>query len=149
MTATPPRWDLTPLYQSIDDPQIGKDLSAAAMQARRFALRGQGKIAAMRPADFGQMIADYDRLNAKTDKVSAFAEMIYTAKNMEEMIDIANNKQGFIKAMWCGDEACEDKVKEVTGVGSRCIPLEQKHHADTCVCCGKPAKTMVIWGIQY
>ena len=57
MTSTPPRWDLTPLYQSIDDPQIGKDLSAAAMQARRFALRGQGKIAAMRPADFGKMIA--------------------------------------------------------------------------------------------
>lgn len=84
MISTPPRWDLTPLYQSIDDPQIGKDLSAAAMQARRFALRGQGKIAAMRPADFGKMIADYDRLNAKTDKVSAFAEMVYTADRADK-----------------------------------------------------------------
>ena len=85
MKHTPPRWDLTPLYQSIDDPQIGKDLSAAAMQARRFALRGQGKIAAMRPADFGKMIADYDRLSAKTDKVSAFAEMVYTAASKKEL----------------------------------------------------------------
>ena len=50
---------------------------------------------------------------------------------------------GFIKAMWCGDEACEDKVKEVTGVGSRCIPFAQENLADTCICCGKPAKHMV------
>lgn len=84
MNKQPPRWDLTPLYQSIDDPQIGKDLSAAAMQARRFALRGQGKIAAMRPADFGRMIADYDKLNAKTDKINAFAEMTYTADRGDE-----------------------------------------------------------------
>ena len=51
--------------------------------------------------------------------------------------------------MWCGDEACEDKVKEVTGVGSRCIPLEQEHIDDKCVCCGKPAKCMVYWGKAY
>ena len=56
---------------------------------------------------------------------------------------------GFIEAMWCGDEACEDKVKEVTGVGSRCIPLNQQHISDKCVCCGKPAKHMVYWGRQY
>ncbi len=55
----------------------------------------------------------------------------------------------FIEAMWCGDEACEDKVKEVTGVGSRCIPFEQHHHSDTCVCCGKPAKQMVLWAKAY
>lgn len=84
MKHTPPRWDLTPLYQSIDDSQIGKDLSAAAMQARRFALRGQGKIAALRPADFGKMIADYDKLNAKIDKINAFAEMVYTADMGDE-----------------------------------------------------------------
>ena len=56
---------------------------------------------------------------------------------------------GFIKAMWCGDEACEDAVKEKTGVGSRCIPLEQEEISGTCVCCGKPAKTMVLWAKAY
>ena len=52
-------------------------------------------------------------------------------------------------AMWCGDEECEDKVKELTGVCSRCIPFEQEHLSDTCVCCGKPAKHMVYWGKAY
>ena len=74
----------------------------------------------------------------------------YVCKNMEEIQQVLAEKgDGFVEAMWCGDEACEDKVKEVTGVGSRCIPLEQKHHADTCVCCGKPAKHMVLWAKAY
>ena len=74
----------------------------------------------------------------------------YIAHNMDEIIaDLEKNGDGFVKAMWCGDEACEDKVKEVTGVGSRCIPLEQEHIDDKCVCCGKPAKCMVYWGKAY
>ena len=77
-------------------------------------------------------------------------EKTYTARNYDEFIDIAKNKPGFIKAMWCGDSACEDKLKDVTGgVKSRCIPFEEEHIADTCVCCGKPAKHQVYWGRQY
>jgi prolyl-tRNA synthetase len=59
------------------------------------------------------------------------------------------NGDGFVKAMWCGEEECEDKVKEVTGVGSRCIPFNQETVADTCICCGKPAKQLVYWGKAY
>ena len=62
---------------------------------------------------------------------------------------LARDGDGFIKAMWCGDEECEDKVKELTGVCSRCIPFEQEHLSDTCVCCGRPAKHMVYWGKAY
>ncbi len=62
---------------------------------------------------------------------------------------LAEKGDGLVRAMWCGDEECEDRVKEVTGVGSRCIPFEQKHVSDVCVCCGKPAKAMVYWGIAY
>ena len=62
---------------------------------------------------------------------------------------INESGDGFVRAMWCGSEECEDKVKELTGVGSRCIPFEQEHISDTCVCCGKPAKCMVYWGIAY
>ena len=62
---------------------------------------------------------------------------------------LANNGDGFVMAMWCGEEECEDKVKELTGIGSRCIPFEQKQLSDKCVCCGKPAKTMVCWGKAY
>ncbi len=62
---------------------------------------------------------------------------------------LAAHGECFVKAMWCGCEECEDKVKELTGVGSRCIPLEEEHLSDVCVCCGKPAKHMVYWAIAY
>jgi len=73
----------------------------------------------------------------------------YIAKNMEEFEDIVANKPGFIKAMWCMDEACENEIKERTGATSRCMPFEQEHISDTCVCCGKPAKVMAYWGKAY
>ncbi len=77
-------------------------------------------------------------------------EKTFTATTYDEFIDIAKNNPGFIKAMWCGDTACEEKLKDVTGgVKSRCIPFEEEHLADTCVCCGKPAKHQVYWGKQY
>ncbi|WP_322182380.1 proline--tRNA ligase [Neglectibacter caecimuris] len=78
------------------------------------------------------------------------ASKTFTAGNYEEFLTIAKNKPGFIKAMWCGDPACEDKIKEDTGgVKSRCIPFEEEHISDVCACCGKPAKHMVYWGRQY
>ena len=74
----------------------------------------------------------------------------YACQTMEEIITaLAENGDGFIKGMWCGDEACEDKVKEVTGVGSRCLPLEQEKIGDTCICCGKPADKLIYWGKAY
>lgn len=71
------------------------------------------------------------------------------ATNMEEFSKNMEENQGFIKAMWCGEEACEDKIRELTGAKSRCIPFEQEHILDTCVCCGKKADKMVVWGRQY
>ncbi|MCR5167747.1 MAG: proline--tRNA ligase, partial [Oscillospiraceae bacterium] len=74
----------------------------------------------------------------------------YQCKTVDEINTALNEKgDGFVEAMWCGDEACEDKVKELTGAGSRCIPFEQKNISDVCVCCGKPAKHMVLWGKAY
>ncbi|MDE6123949.1 MAG: proline--tRNA ligase [Eubacterium sp.] len=74
----------------------------------------------------------------------------YICKTLDEITKaLEENGDGFVKAMWCGEEECEDKVKEITGVGSRCIPLEEEHIADTCVCCGKPAKHMLYWGKAY
>ena len=71
------------------------------------------------------------------------------ATNMEEFEKNINENQGFIKAMWCGNDECEEKIKELTAAKSRCIPDEQEKISDVCVCCGKPASTMVIWGRQY
>ncbi len=75
--------------------------------------------------------------------------MTYDALTLDELKEIADNKPGFIRAMWCGDRECEDKLKEVAGVTSRCIPFEQHELADTCVCCGKKAKHMLYWGKAY
>lgn len=75
--------------------------------------------------------------------------MTYNATSLEEMKDIADNKPGFIKAMWCGELECEEKLKEVVGVTSRCIPFEQEKLSDVCVCCGKPANKMLYWGKAY
>jgi len=76
-------------------------------------------------------------------------ETTSVAKDFDELKDIAQNKPGFIKAMWCGDEECELKIKEETTVTSRCIPFEQEEISDKCVCCGKPAKKMLYWGKAY
>lgn len=76
-------------------------------------------------------------------------EMTYKATNLEELKEIAENKPGFIKAMWCGSKECEEKLKEVSGVSSRCIPFEQEHISDTCVCCGNKADKMLYWGKSY
>ena len=96
-----------------------------------------------------------ERLQAVRDGIYAKAlanreKKTYTCSTMDEIkTAIAENGDGFVRAMWCEDPECEDKVKEETGVGSRCIPLVQETVGDKCVCCGKPAKKLVYWAIAY
>ena len=74
----------------------------------------------------------------------------YNCTTIDEINDALKEKgDGFVRAMWCGSEECEDKVKELTGVGTRCIPFEQEKLSDKCVCCGRPAKKLVYWGKAY
>lgn len=71
------------------------------------------------------------------------------AQNLDEFIENLNTNQGYVKTMWCGSAECEEKIHELTGAKSRCIPFEQEKVGDKCVCCGKAANTMVVWGRQY
>ncbi len=73
----------------------------------------------------------------------------YDVTTWDEFKDTIENKPGFIRGMWCGDQACEDAIKEETGATTRCMPFAQEHIADTCVYCGKPAKKMVYFGRAY
>ena len=91
--------------------------------------------------DFAKAIFEKAKANMEANTVSA--------TTLEEMKQDISEKPRFVKAMWCGDEACEEKVKEVTGMPSRCIPFEQEHISDVCPVCGKPAKYMVVYGIAY
>lgn len=76
-------------------------------------------------------------------------EHTYVATTMEELSEILDTKPGFVKAMWCGNQDCEDSIKEKYSATSRCMPFEQEQISDVCVCCGKPAKKMVYWGRAY
>src|SRR5690625_134259 len=76
-------------------------------------------------------------------------EKTSVARDMEEFKQTLDEKQGFIKAMWCGSGECEEKIKEETTATSRCIPFEQERISDTCVCCGKEAKELVYWAKAY
>ncbi len=90
----------------------------------------------------------HDELYARAEK--NLQEKLHTATSYDAFLEIAANHPGYIKAMWCGDVACEEKIKDATGgVKSRCIPFVEEHLSDVCVCCGKPAQHMVVWGRQY
>ena len=73
----------------------------------------------------------------------------YVANSYQEFEKMVNEKPGFIKAMWCGNQDCEDVIKEKTGATSRCMPFHQEKLSDKCFCCGKPAEKMVYWGRAY
>ena len=85
------------------------------------------------------------------DRASEFlADHIDTATNMDEMKEKFNANRGFVKACWCGDPACEDEVKAVTGgAATRCLIEDEDMISDTCIWCGKPAKHMAYWGKSY
>ncbi len=80
-----------------------------------------------------------ERMNALT----------FEASTMSEMESIIKEHPGFIKADWCGRSECEVKLKDKTSIKSRCILENEKLITGKCAICGKPAKELVIWGIQY
>ena len=77
------------------------------------------------------------------------ARRTWTATTMDEVLQYAAGENGYIKTMWCGEQACEEMMKEKAGLSSRNMPFEQETLSDVCPCCGRPAKTMVVWGKAY
>jgi prolyl-tRNA synthetase len=71
------------------------------------------------------------------------------ATNLDQLKNILETKPGFVKAMWCENRECEDKVKEETGATSRCMPFEQEAISDKCFSCGETANQMVYWAKAY
>ncbi len=89
-------------------------------------------------------VAMYNKALANREKHT------YDCKTIDEInASLEANGDGFVRALWCGEEACEDEVKAKTGVGSRCIPLNTEVNEGVCVCCGKPARHLVVWGKAY
>ena len=88
----------------------------------------------------------YERaLKFRNSHISDASDYGTFKKNVDE-------KPGFIRAYWCEDRACEDKIKEDTRATSRCIPLGDEGEAPedaVCICCGRKAKKLVYWGRAY
>ncbi|MEG1495311.1 MAG: proline--tRNA ligase [Bacilli bacterium] len=76
-------------------------------------------------------------------------ELTYSVDSLEEVKKIMETKPGFVKAYWCGDSECEAKMKEIKGTKSRCILEDEQVSNQECIVCGKKAKHLVVWGIQY
>ena len=87
--------------------------------------------------------------NMYNECLKRLEEKTTIAHNLDEFTENLDKNQGYIKTMWCGDPECEEKIHELTGAKSRCIPFEQEKLDDKCVCCGKKADKMVVWGRQY
>ena len=85
----------------------------------------------------------YERALERREKLT------FEAHNLADVKNIMETQPGFIKAMWCGEEECELKMKEIKGTKSRCILEDAEKIDDKCVVCGKEAKHLVVWGIQY
>ena len=89
----------------------------------------------------------HDGLYAKAKK--NLEDNTYPCATLAEVKEKMESRGGFAKTMWCGELACEVRMKEEAGVTSRCIPFQQEQLGDVCACCGKPAKHMVYWGVAY
>ena len=76
-------------------------------------------------------------------------ELTFTAKNLDDVKAIMDKQTGFIHADWCGSLKCEEKMKEIKGLKSRCILENQDLLTGKCVVCDNPAKHLVVWGNQY
>lgn len=99
-------------------------------------------------AEIEKLLSDIQD-NLYNRALSRREELTYESTSLDEIKDIMNTKPGFVKAMWCGHEDCELRMKEIRGMKSRCILENAKPIDDKCVVCGKPAKHLVVWGIQY
>jgi prolyl-tRNA synthetase len=73
----------------------------------------------------------------------------FEARTKAEFIELFREKNSFVKAMWCGERACEETIKEETAITSRNIPFDQTKLAEACVYCGRPAEKLVCWGKAY
>lgn len=73
----------------------------------------------------------------------------FYAHDLDEYVKLFEEKEGFAKIMWCGDRACEDKVKEINSTTFRCIPFNEDKFQDTCTICGKKASHMIYAARQY
>jgi prolyl-tRNA synthetase len=94
-----------------------------------------------------QLAALHDALYARAK--AARDERTSSAGSLEELAKVLKETPGFVLAHWCGDPACEAKVKADTGATIRCIPFSETEQDGTCVVDGKPSTKRVLFARAY
>jgi prolyl-tRNA synthetase len=74
---------------------------------------------------------------------------ITEANTWDEFVELLDNKTGFISAHWDGTPETEEKIKEQTKATIRCIPLNNKQEAGTCILSGNPSTQRVLFARAY
>ena len=88
-----------------------------------------------------------DKANEIAEQLKSAGIRVKDVTNMEELGEAVQD--GFARAMWCGDDACELEVKARFNAKTRNMPFDQTPIGDTCVCCGKKATKLIYFGKQY
>ncbi|MCE2824998.1 MAG: proline--tRNA ligase [Sediminibacterium sp.] len=84
------------------------------------------------------------------NKAKAFRDdHITEANTWDEFVQLLDTKTGFISAHWDGTPETEEKIKEQTKATIRCIPLDNKQEAGTCILSGNPSTQRVLFARAY
>ncbi|MEM4725985.1 MAG: His/Gly/Thr/Pro-type tRNA ligase C-terminal domain-containing protein, partial [Nitrososphaerales archaeon] len=117
-----------------------------------FALRDTGKrveVDESSAAERAKALLEELQKRLKARAESMLKELSSTADSYDEFKRILSTKGGFIKAGWCGDQACEASIKEDTGADIRVVPFEGDPSIQRCVYCGKEAKITAYFARAY
>jgi len=74
---------------------------------------------------------------------------ITEVNSFEEFTSVLDGKGGFVSAHWDGTAATEEKIKDLTKATIRCIPLDRKEEAGSCVFTGNPSVGRVLFAKAY
>lgn len=85
MTEEMPKWDLSDLYESMDSPELKKDMAALSAGATRFETRYKGGLSELSPAEFGKSIVEYEKLNETAQKLDTYAYLMHST-NMNDPV---------------------------------------------------------------
>ena len=103
-------------------------------------------------------------INSFAEKISSELkniqkEMFDTAKKiLDERIVRVSEYQQFkeelengkmIDCSWCGNQTCEDKIKEETSADLRVIPFDSQQKSETCIYCKNSGTTNVLFAKGY
>ncbi|MGD0028539.1 MAG: proline--tRNA ligase [Candidatus Bathyarchaeia archaeon] len=79
----------------------------------------------------------------------ALQDSTATVKTYSEFKETLESKGGFIRASWCSDQKCEEKIKEETGATIRIVPFEKEEPFSKCIYCERQANEVVYFARSY